>query len=93
MKSLPFTVSEEVKRLVELAVVVKELVVVAAVPVAFLKVKCWRVVEPTTRRSPDEFKVEVAEPPIESEFPVKRLAKELVEVAEVEVERVMLSKM
>ena len=28
----------------------------------------------------------MAEPPIESELPVKRLAKELVEVAEVEVE-------
>ena len=42
---------------------------------------------------PAESIVEVAELPILKEFPVKRLAKELVEVAEVEVERVMLSKM
>ena len=94
----PFTrrlpkIAEEEKRLVELAVVEKRLVVVAEVPVALRKVKCWRVVEPTTSRSPEELMVEVAEPPMESKLPVKRLAKELVEVAEVVVERVMLLKM
>ena len=39
------------KRLVELAVVEKKLVVVAEVPVALMKVKFWRVVEPVTRKS------------------------------------------
>ena len=39
----------EVKRLVELAVVENKLVVVAEVPVAFRKVKFWRVVEPVAR--------------------------------------------
>lgn len=68
------------------------MVVVALVPVAFLKVKFWRVVEPTTRRSPVELIVEVAVPPILNSLPVKRLAKELVEVALVEVLRVMESK-
>src|SRR3989338_645099 len=61
-------------------------VVVAEVPVAFTKVKFCKVVEPTTRRSPDELMVVVAEPPILKELPVKRLAKELVEVAEVVVD-------
>ena len=54
--------------------------VVAEVPVAFTKVKFCKVVEPTTRRSPDELMVVVAEPPIHKELPVKRLAEELVEV-------------
>ncbi len=61
-------------------------VVVAAVPVAFTKVKFWRVVEPMTNKSPEELMVVVAEPPILKELPVKRLAKELVEVAEVVVD-------
>jgi hypothetical protein len=39
-------------RLVEEAVVEKKLVVVAEVPVALVKVKFWRVVEPETKRSP-----------------------------------------
>ena len=89
---LPPTVNRDEKRLVEEAVVLKKLVVVAEVPVALTKVKFWRVEEPTTRRSPEELMVEVAEPPMESELPVNRLAKELVEVAEVVVERVMLLK-
>ena len=60
-------------------------VVVAEVPVALVKVKFCKVVEPTTRRSPEVLMVVVAEPPILKEFAVKRLAKELVEVAEVVV--------
>ena len=40
------------KRLVEEAVVAKKLVVVAEVPVAFEKVKFWRVVEPVTKSAP-----------------------------------------
>ena len=78
-------VRAEEKRLVELAVVAKKLVVVALVPVAFLKVKFWRVVEPTTKRSPLVLMVLVAEPPMESALPVKRFEKKLVEVAEVVV--------
>ncbi len=42
----------------------KKLVVVAEVPVALIKVRFCKVVEPTTNRSPDELMVEVAEPPI-----------------------------
>ena len=78
-------VRAEEKRLVELAVVAKKFVVVALVPVAFLKVKFWRVVEPTTKRSPLVLMVLVAEPPMESALPVKRFEKKLVEVAEVVV--------
>ena len=63
-----------------------KLVVVAEVPVALLKVKFCKVEEPMTNRSPDELMVEVAEPPILKELAVKRLAKELVEVAEVVVD-------
>src|SRR3989338_11198881 len=68
-------------------------VVVAEVPVALTKVKFCKVEEPMTRRSPEVLMVVVAEPPILKELPVKRLANELVEVAEVVVERVMLLKM
>jgi len=81
----PLIVRAEEKRLVELAVVAKKFVVVALVPVAFLKVKFWRVVEPTTKRSPLVLMVLVAEPPMESALPVKRFEKKLVEVAEVVV--------
>jgi len=93
----PLIVRAEEKRLVELAVVAKKFVVVAevvvdrfamkppVVPVAFLKVKFWRVVEPTTKRSPLVLMVLVAEPPMESALPVKRFEKKLVEVAEVVV--------
>ena len=77
----PAPLKRAVKRLVDEAVVLKELVVVALVPVAFTKVKFWRVVEPTTRRLPDEFMVVEAAPPIAREFPVKTEAKRLVEVA------------
>ena len=48
----PAPLKEAVKRFVELAVVEKKLVVVALVPVARLKVKFCKVVEPITRRSP-----------------------------------------
>src|SRR3989338_11110706 len=72
-------------KLLDEATVEKKLVVVAEVPVALIKVRFWRVVEPTTRRSPEELMVVVAVPPILKELPVKRLAKELVEVAEVVV--------
>ena len=40
------------KRLVELAVVEKKFVVVALVPVAFAKVKFWRVEEPRAFKVP-----------------------------------------
>ena len=60
----PFKVKSWEKRLVDEAVVEKRLVVVAEVPVAFWKVKFCKVVEPITNKSPDEFMVEVAEPPI-----------------------------
>ena len=65
-------------------------VVVAEVPVALTKVKFCKVEEPMTRRSPDELMVVVAEPPILKELPVNKLAKELVEVAEVVVERLAM---
>ncbi len=45
----------------------------------------WRVVEPITRRSPDELIVVVAEPPTRRELAVKTEVKKLVEVAEVVV--------
>ena len=62
-----------------------KLVVVAEVVVLFCAVKFWIVVEPTTRRSPEELMVEVAMPPILRELPVDRLVKKLVVVAEVPV--------
>ncbi len=46
------------------AVVAKRLVVVAAVEVERVEVNLCRVVEPTTRRSPEELMVEVAVPPM-----------------------------
>src|SRR3989344_6483448 len=52
---VPPTVRSEEKRLVEEAVVEKKLVVVAEVPVALLKVKFWRVVEPEENTSPAWF--------------------------------------
>ena len=66
----------------------KKLVVVALVVVLWVAVNLWRVVEPTTNKSPDELIVEVAEPPMLKLLPVKRFEKKLVEVAEVVVERV-----
>ena len=59
----------------------KKLVVVAEVEVELTAVKFWRVVEPMTRRSPEELMVVVAVPPILKELPVKMLEKRLVEVA------------
>ena len=82
-----------VARLVDEALVANRLVVVALVPVAFLKVKFWRVVEPITRRSPEELMVVVAVPPMFRELAKMELEKRLVEVAWVVVERVMLLKM
>jgi hypothetical protein len=84
--------AEVEKRFVDEAVVLKKLVVVALVEVELVAVNLWRVVEPTTKRSPEELMVEVAEPPIEREFPEKIEEKKLVEVAAVVVERVMLLK-
>ena len=49
-------------------------------------------VEPITRRSPEELMLVVAVPPILKELPVNKLANELVEVAWVEVLLVMLLK-
>ena len=63
------------ERLLEEAVVEKKLVVVAEVPVAFLKVKFWRVEEPETNKSPEELIVVEAVPPTERVEPVKTLAK------------------
>ena len=62
----------------------------ALVEVEFEAVKFCKVEEPMTRRSPDELMVVVAEPPILKELPVNKLAKELVEVAEVVVERLAM---
>ena len=75
------------------AVVLKKEVVVALVPVALRKVKFCKVVEPTTKRSPELLMVVVAEPPILKELAVSWPAKKEVEVASVEVERVMELKM
>jgi hypothetical protein len=75
------------------AVVAKRLVVVALDDVELTAVKFWRVVEPTTRRSPLELMVEVAVAPILRVLPVMFEEKRLVEVAEVEVLLVMLLKM
>ena len=55
---------EAENRLVEEAVVLKRLVVVAFVPVALVKVNFCKVVEPTTNKSPEVLMVVVAEPPI-----------------------------
>ena len=52
VKSLPLTVRAEVKRFVLDAVVEKKFVVVAEVPVAFTKVKFWRVEDEVTSRVP-----------------------------------------
>jgi hypothetical protein len=51
--SNPVVVRAEVKRLVKVPVVEKKEVVVAAVPVAVLKVNCCSVVEPKALRVPD----------------------------------------
>ena len=55
-------------------------------PVAFVKVKFWSVVEPTTRRSPEELMVEVLVPPILSWLAVSCPEKREVEVAFVVVD-------
>ena len=61
------------KRFVEEAVVAKKLVVVAEVPVAFTKVKFWRVVDPERRRLESEVR-----PPVAVRVPVKFAAEEMV---------------
>jgi hypothetical protein len=89
---VPPTLKSEEKRLVELAVVLKKLVVVAEVPVAFTKVKFWRVVEPVRRRLPKVPEPRVREPMLA--LVLKRLVelevveKKLVVVAFVVVELV-----
>ena len=83
---VPPTVRSEEKRFVDEAVVEKKLVVVALVPVALTKVKFCKVVEPTTRRSPEELMVLVAEPPILSWLAVSCPEKREVEVALVVVD-------
>ena len=90
---VPPTVSKEEKRLVLDAVVLNKLVVVAEVPVALTKVKFWRVVEPMTKRSPEELMVVVAVPPILIELAVRMLENKLVVVAEVVVELPLTSKL
>ena len=89
----PAPLKEAVNKLEEEAVVEKKLVEVALVEVDCRAVKFCKVVEPTTKRSPEVLMVEVAEPPILKELPVSCPPKRLVEVAAVVVERVMLSKM
>ena len=54
------------KRLVDEAVVEKKLVVVAEEPVAFKKVKFWRVEDPVTRRLVVVAAVKVALPTVKS---------------------------
>jgi len=82
----PAPLKRAVKRLEELAVVLKRLVVVAEVVVDCRAVKFCKVVLPITKRSPEELMVEVAEPPMFKVLPVKLDEKRLVEVAEVVVE-------
>ena len=61
---MPPTVRSEEKRLVELAVVEKKLVVVADVPVALTKVKFWRVEDELT----NNVEVAVIAPPTKREL-------------------------
>jgi len=63
--SVPFraVALETIKADVEAVPVTAKLVVVAFVVVELEAVKFWRVVEPTTKRSPDELMVVVAVPP------------------------------
>ena len=68
--------------MVEEAVLAKKFVVVADVPVAFKKVKFWRVEEELTKRFSVERSV------VEAVIALKSAAKKLVEVALVEVEYV-----
>ena len=63
--------------------------VVADVVVELIAVKFCKVVEPITRRSPDELMVVVAEPPILNWLAVICPLYRLVEVADVVVEREM----
>jgi hypothetical protein len=85
------------KRLVVEAVVAKKLVVVALVPVAFTKVKFWRVEEALSKRLAPVIELAVRVPTLPEVL--NKLVedavveKKLVVVAEVVVERVMLSKM
>ena len=73
------------KKLVVEAVVVKREVEVALVPVALVKVKFWRVVEPETRRSPDVLMEVVAEPPTLNSLALNLPPKKAVEVPAVPV--------
>ncbi len=75
------------------AVVVKRLVVVALLEVELTAVKFWRVVEPDTRRSPEELMEVVAVRPTRREPAERMVLQRLVEVAAVEVLLVMLLKM
>ena len=69
------------------------MVEVELVEVELTRVVFCKVVEPITNRSPEELMVVVAVCPILSELAVTCPPKREVEVASVEVERVMLSKM
>ena len=60
-------------KFVELAVEAKKLVVVALVPVAFVKVRSWRVDEPVRRRFES-----VVRPAVAVSVPVKLAAEEIV---------------
>lgn len=75
------------------AVVAKRLVVVALLDVELTAVKFCKVVEPTTVSAPSVPMVVVAVVPILRVLAVRVAVKRLVEVALVEVERVMLLKM
>ncbi len=65
--------SPPIQRLVKLPRVAKRLVVVAAVPVAFTKVKFWRVDEPVSNRFES-----VVRPLVTLSVPVKEAALEIV---------------
>jgi hypothetical protein len=69
----PPMVSDDENKFVDEAVVVNRLVVVAELPVAFTKVKFWRVVEPVRRRFE-----RVVRPPVAVRVPVKDAAEEIV---------------
>lgn len=77
----PAPLKEAAKRLVEEATVLKKLVEVELDEVELRAVKFWRVVEPITKRSPEELMVVVAVWPTRRVLALRNEAKRLVEVA------------
>ena len=72
--------------LVNAAIEAKRFVEVAAVVVEFVAVNAWRVVDPFTRRFPDESEPEIVADPPKSEVNDPMVEKKLVLVALVDVE-------